>query len=103
LDCLDLWQPEPVSPGFNRQLQAKIQIVDQKRRVRLWRMSMVAPAVVALCLALWFPNIPGVPAPAEQTLTPGMVNSDGNAARAQAVAQTLADLNMLNQIDSASL
>lgn len=103
LECLDLWQPEPVSLEFNRQLRAKIQIVDEKRRARLWRVSTMGPAVIAICLALWLPQIPRAPAPAGQTLAPGVVNPDGNPDRAQAVAQTLADLNMLNQIDSASL
>lgn len=95
-NCLDLWQPEPVSLEFNRRLEARIQARERKRRARLWQLSTFGSALVVVGFVLWSDNFSSIPAkPVPSVVLP--LNTNPNDA--QAMALSLADLNMLNRID----
>ncbi|HWF46913.1 MAG TPA: hypothetical protein VG168_07910 [Bryobacteraceae bacterium] len=95
-NCLDLWQPEPVSLDFNRRLEVKIQASERKRRARLWQLSTVGSALAVAGFAFWSDRYSPMP---EKPVEHVVLQSNTNPIDAQAMALSLADLNMLNHID----
>jgi hypothetical protein len=95
-NCLDLWQPEPVSLEFNRRLRARIQTSERKRRVRQWQLSTFGSALAVVGLRLWSGYFSAMP---ERPVAGVVAQSNKYPNNPQAVTQSLADLNMLRHID----